>query len=287
MKFELFGRLRDNDDSDSSGNDSFNSDLGSGQNQMSMGDSLDRTVESMFQQGYSEDEIKQELSGQYSESEIDEAVTNAVASSAQGNSNSGGPQPMTPYQSDNEGDAVSPMDEGFNNGQPQEGSMGQGPQQENFDQGPQNDPAPIQQQGQPPQRSGTGADPQTEELIETIVAENLDKVYSEFDNVYGEIDSIRDEIEDMKQRIHDLEVRDDEDQQQFVQKVEEMEDHVDQYQSRIGGLEKAFQQVLPSLVDNVQDLTSLVQEIKDERDIETESDVDTDKIEDMDMEDWN
>lgn len=284
MKFELFGRLRDNGNDDSSGGSDFNADFGSGQGQMSMGDGLDRTVESMFNQGYSEDEIKQELSGQYSESKIEEAITNAVASSAQGNSAvNSGPEPMTPYRGD-EGGAVSPMDKGFNNDQEQEDSMDQG----NFDQGPQGqpDPEPIQQQGQPQSQPRGSADPQMEELIETIVAENIDQVYSEFDNVYAEIDSIKEEMEDVKERLHDLEIRDDEDQQQFVQKVEEMEDHVDQYQSRIGGLEKAFQQVLPSLVDNVQDLTGLVQEIKQDRDIETESDVDTEKIKNMDMEDW-
>lgn len=283
MKFELFGRLRDNGNNGGSDN-AMDSDFGGGQDQMSMGDGLDRTIESMFNQGYSEEEIKNELSGQYSEAKIDEAITNAVASSAQGNTDQGGPEPMSPYQSNGD-DAVSPMDKGFNNEQDQQGSMGN---QENFDQEPQQEPEPIPQQGQgqQPQRSNQGIDQNTEELVETIVAENIDKIFSEFENVYSEIDSIKEEMEDMEQRLHDLEVRDDEDQQQFVQKVEEMEDHVDSYQARIGGLEKAFQQVLPSLVDNVQDLTGLVQEIKSERDIETESDVDTEKIQNMDMEDW-
>lgn len=281
MKFELFGRLRDNGDSKDSGNEDYNKDFGGGRDQMSMGDSLDRTIESMFNQGYSEDEIKQELSGQYDEARIDESITNAVASSAQGNSTSGGPKPMTPYQSDNSGNAVSPMDEGFNNDADQEGAM----DQESFDQEPRQSPEPIQSQGQPQERT-QGIDPQMEELVETIVAENIDQVFSEFENVYEEIDSIKKNMEEMEQRLHDLEVRDDEDQQQFVSKVEEMEDHVDNYQARIGGLEKAFQQVLPSLVDNVQDLTGLVQEIKDERNIETDSDVDTEKIQNMDMEDW-
>ncbi|WP_414836666.1 hypothetical protein [Candidatus Nanohalococcus occultus] len=285
MKFELFGRLRDNDGGDSASSDSeYGSSFGTANDQMSMGDSLDRTVESMFSQGYSEDEIKQELAGQYNESDIDQAITNAVASSAQGNSRSNGPEPMTPYQSDQSGGAVSPMDEGFNNNQEQNDSMDNG----NFDQQPDQDPEPIPQQGgqmDQPSRSGN-VDPQVEELVETVIAENIDQIFSEFENVYGEIDSIKEQMEDMEQRLHDLEVRDDEDQQQFVQKVEEMESHVDNYQSRIGGLEKAFQQVLPSLVDNVQDLTGLVQEIKDDRGIETEKDIDTEKIENMNMEDW-
>lgn len=129
-------------------------------------------------------------------------------------------------------------------------------------------------------------DPEVEELIETIVAENFQRVKTEFENVYEELDEIEEELEDLDQRVHDLEVRDDEDQQEFLEKMEEIEDHIDDYESRIGGLEKAFQQVLPSLVDNVRDLTSLVQEIKQEKGIETETSVSNEEMDDMDMDEW-
>lgn len=295
MKFKLFGRLRD--DEEQNPDDSGLS-----------GGSLDRTVENMFQQGYSEEEIKQELEGQYSSAEISRAVNNAVTSSATDN---GGPQPMTRYQENDDEEAVSPMDEGYNQGEGQEnqsmnndsfqddlnggfnqqseglGSQGQQsrqnqgqPAQQQIQQNPQ-----LQQEEQQMQSNGT-VDPAVEELIETIVSEQFQRVKNEFDSVYEEIDIIADELEDLDSRVHDLEVRDDEDQQEFIQKVEEMEDHIDSYQSRIGGLEKAFQQVLPSLVDNVKELTSLVQEIKNEKGIETSTQVSEEDVEDIDMSDW-
>jgi peptidoglycan hydrolase CwlO-like protein len=191
------------------------------------------------------------------------------------------------------------MDEGYNPDEQEESQEGLSDGQMNMDQGfqeqPQNQqnrqmqqPQPQQQQSQSLQGSqqfGT-VDPAVEELIETIVAEQFQRVRNEFESVYEELDMIEEELEDLDNRVHDLEIRDDEDQEEFVQKVDEMEDHIDSYQSRIGGLEKAFQQILPSLVDNVKELTSLVQEIKQEKGIETSTDVSEEDVEDIDMSDW-
>lgn len=314
MEFKLFGRMKD-DDEDGSGGNSF----GGGQQQQSgrsennalSGGSLERTVKNMSEQGYSDEDIMQELQGQYSKQEIQRAMNNAVTSSATGGQQDDGPQPLTQYSSDQEQEAVSPMDQGYeqnNNNQQQQNQQqnfqnnnnqgfqqnqgmqqqqSQQPQQTQQTQQPQQ---PIQQQGQ--EDSGGGGagngkvDPAVEELIETIVAENFQRVKTEFENVYSELDTIEEELEDLEQRVHDLEVRDDEDQEQFIEKMDEIEQHIDDYESRIGGLEKAFQQVLPSLVDNVRDLTGLVQEIKQERGIETDASVSQDEMEDMDMDDW-
>lgn len=296
MKFELFGRLGDNNngaDQEEDESGGFDAGFGDGGDDFQTGGDLDRTVQNMFDQGYSEEEIKSELQGQYSSNEVTQAINRVVTSSATGgNSNSDGPEPMTPYQGDE--DAVSPMDEGYSqdgenggdNSMEMDNSLNQNnDQNNNMMQGQQNQ-QPQQQQQQPIQSGGQGGrndsgnvDPAVEELIETIIAENFEKVEAEFHNVYDELDTFADEIEDLKQRVHDLEVRDDEDQQQFVQKIDEVEEHIDSYESRIGGLEKAFQQVLPSLVDNVRELTDLVQELKDEGEV-SEGD-----FEDMDIED--
>lgn len=281
MKFELFGKLRDNDENGSpAGGQDFQSGGMGGDDGMQMGDSLDRTVESMFNQGYSEEEIKQELSGQYSPDEVQNAINSAVASSAEGDGMSSGPEPMTPYQGDPDGEAASPMDEGFDSGDQQGGN-------EQEQQPIMNQDSGGSMQQQQPRQGAPNIDPATEELIETIVAENMDAIFDQFEEIFQDIDSMKERLDDFEQRIHDLEVRDDEDQQQFVQKVDEMEDHIDSYQSRIGGLEKAFQQVLPSLVDNVQDLTALVQEIKKQNNIETSRDLPSSDMEDMDMEGWD
>lgn len=301
MKFELFERLRGGDDD--TGNTGTTTpptqSQGLGEPQRDggpdlQGGGLERTVENMFQQGYSEDEIRQELQGQYSNQEIQSAVNQTVTNKA---TSKDGPEPMTPYESDDE--PVSPMDEGYD--EEPRGQENQNPQNpQNMDQGPeprnqgtqmqnnQPQPEPIQQEGEEPRQQNGNIDRKTEELIETIVAENFQRVTAEFENVYNELDLLEEELEDLEHRVHDLEVRDEEDQEAFIQKVDEMEEHIDSYQSRIGGLEKAFQQVLPNLVDNVRDLTSLVQEIKQEKGVETSTNVSKQDMEEMDeqLQDW-
>ena len=195
---------------------------------------------------------------------------------------------MTPYNGDDE--TVSPMDKGY--GQEQQQNQQQPPidQGQDMNSQPPNQPPaqdPLPQQGEQAGQNNTNyQDGSVEELVETIVAENLERVEREFENVYSEIDELKDKLEEIDDRVHDLEVRDDEDQTQFIQKMDELEEDIDSYQARMGGLEKAFQQILPSLVDNVRELTSLVQEIKQEKGIETEANVNQDDIQDIDMEDW-
>lgn len=283
MKFQLFGRLRDNNEGT---DEPSGADEGMGMNNQQdnmndFGGGLQRTVENLFNQGYSEEEVRQELQGQYSRDEIQSAINQAVKTSAT-SSQENGPEPMTPYQGGNE--EVSPMDEGFSDNDQQENNDTMNPQ--NDDLTMQGGQSPQPPQGQPQQQMDSGNVNNVEELIETIVAENFERVEREFENAYAEIDEMKEKIEGLEERVHDLEVRDDEDQTQVIQKMDDIEQDIEDYQSRIGGLEKAFQQVLPSLVDNVRDLTQLVQEIKQERGIETNSDVNQDDIEDIDMEDW-
>ena len=285
MDFKLFGRLKDDDGADGQ-NNSGNS-PGQQQNQQGMdqigGGDVERTVRSMFDQGYSEEEIRNELQGQYSSDQINRAINNAVTSSATGgNEDQGGPQPMSPYQEEDE--ALDPSDQQTQqNNQQNQQQQQMNPQQQIPNQGQQNQ----QQQASLQTGDSNQVDPKVEELIETIVAENFQKVEKEFQNVYSELDVLAEELEDLEERVHDLEVRDDEDQKEFVNKMEEVEEHIDSYESRIGGLEKAFQQMLPSLVDNIRDLTQLVQEIKQEQGIETDSSVSSQEVQDIDMDAFN
>lgn len=286
MDFKLFGRLKDDDGADgqnNSGNRPGQSQSQQGMNQIGGGD-VERTVRSMFDQGYSEEEIRNELQGQYSSDEINRAINNAVTSSATGgNEDQGGPTPMSPYQEDD--DTIDPSNQQQNQGQQQPQPNQQ--QQQIPNQGQQNQQNGGQQALMQQGSGGNQVDPRVEELIETIISENFQKVEQEFQNVYSELDVLAEELEDLENRVHDLEVRDDEDQKEFVDKMEEVEQHIDSYESRIGGLEKAFQQMLPSLVDNIRDLTQLVQEIKQEQGIETDSTVSSQEVKDIDMDAFN
>ncbi len=282
MKFELFGKLRDGEEqNETSNNKEPGLNMEQEENNLDIGQprgGLEKTVERMFDQGYSEEEIRQELDGQYSSAELQGAINQVVKSSATGNKvQDSGPQPMQPYKSDN--DPENSMSKGFDNNKEEP----EPPQKNNLDQPQQlNNPPPRKEPDNRNQSQGNGV----EELVETIVAENFEMVEAEFQNVYKEIDEVKEKLEDFEERINELEIRDDEDNTQVIQKMDEIEQDFQNYQSRIGGLEKAFQQVLPSLVDNVRELTGLVQEIKQEKGIETSSNINKDELEDIDMEDW-
>lgn len=294
MKFELFGRFKDENDDNANAaeaDQSFQQNLGQdSQEETNFGSAIETTIENMFDQGYSEDEIRQELKGQYSDQEINQAINRIVRDSATSTGPQGSPEPMTPYQEEQDG-AVSPMDEGYDEGpDDQQGDDLQMPPQNNnptqeqqdfMQQNPPQNNAP-QRQAQGPKQAPDASSEEVEELIETIISEKFELVEKEFENVYEELDTFAEEIEELKQRVHDLEVRDDEDQREFIEKIDEVEEHIDRYDSRIGGLEKAFQQVLPSLVDNVRDLTNLVQELKQEKGVETDTNVSEEDIKDLD-----
>ena len=279
MDFKLFGRLKDGDDENSESKSSRSND---GEQSISDvgGGNLKRTVKSMFKQGYDEDQIRSELQGQYDSKNINRAINNVVTSSATGESESGGPQPMSPYKGEDQ--ALSPMDEGYDQENQNQQNRSQKQQQQNQQPIQQNNQEASRNQAQLQSGQNT-VNPEIEELIETIIAENFQKVETEFQNAYEELDVMAEKLEELDDRVHDLEVRDDEDQQEFVKKMDEVEDHIDSYESRIGGLEKAFQQILPSLVDNIRDLTGLVQEIKRDQGIETDTTVSGGEVDDIDM----
>jgi len=286
MKFKLFGRFREGEDGEepegrASEAPQIGQETGPGAGE------VERTVDNMFSQGYTADEVRGELENQYSPERVEKAITRNPGNRPQ--SPVEGPEPRTPYQEDSK--AMSPVDQGFN------GEDGQPPMAN----GQVEQPGPEIGQGQqPPERpmqpettdsSGQETeteqiDPDIERLVETIIAENFDTIEQEFEHLYSRFDSLEEEVEQVKTRVNELEVRDDEDHQEFIQKVEDMEEHVDQYNARIGGLEKSFQEVLPSLVDNVQNLTTLVQEAKQDGEIETKEEIKSQDIEGMDLDDW-
>ena len=268
MKFELFQRLR-GDSSDSDGASQQQGQVSPGlddqprQNMQPTG--LAGQVETMFDQGYSEEEIKQELRGQYSDQEITDAVNQAVTDTATSTAPGDGPEPMTPYEGDTDSDAASPMDEGY--GQGSEPGMGDG-QDGGTDDTMQPPPPPPEgedppTQGQGAQQANTGMS-QTEELVEAVVAENFQRVRAEFQNVYGEVDETQKTVERMAEALENMEDSGEDQHTEVERRVDEIETQLESAQSRMDGMERAFQQVLPDLVENIRELTNLVQDLKED-----------------------
>lgn len=102
----------------------------------------------------------------------------------------------------------------------------------------------------------------TEELIEIIVSEKMIDIEEEFEKIRAQISKINKTLGDLDSRLKELEIRKDEDEKKFLTKMEELEEFLENSQSRIGGLEKALQQVLPTLVENMKNVTASVREMK-------------------------
>ncbi len=272
MKFELFQRLR-GDSSDSDGASQQQGQVSPGLEDQPRQDmqptGLAGQVETMFDQGYSEEEIKQELRGQYSDQEITDAVNQAVTDTATSTAPSDGPEPMTPYEGDEESDAASPMDEGYrqDNGPGMEGGQGGG-----ADDTMQPPPPPPGDDNPPPQAQGAGRGAQqantgmsqTEELVEAVVAENFQRVRAEFQNVYGEVDETQKTVEMVAEALEEMENSGADQQTEVDERINEIETQLESAQSRMDGMERAFQQVLPDLVENIRELTNLVQDLKED-----------------------
>lgn len=231
-------------------------------------------VRRLGSQGYSESEITETLRDRgYSYSEINEAVNEAVqqrtTESRESQNRRTGSEDVT-----GSGD-MEPSNPQLEEPVPQEPA--QSPQSSRepdlstdvYEEELQEEMAPEPDSGtEDDEESDFGESPgvsmEEEELIEIIVSEHFTEVEDEFSNVYSEIDDLLERVEKLEEEIKEIKIREDEDQEEVVQKVEEMEEYLEQSQSRIGGMEKAFKQVLPSLVENTRELSSLVKDMKEE-----------------------
>ncbi len=293
VKFEFLGKLRDGDDDGDDG--------GSAPSPRQDDVPIDE-VQQLSQQGYSQHEITEELRDRgYAYSAINKAMNRAVRDSTQSRSGQGG-RGSSPQQAQQPAQQGGPG--GFDDRSGDQGRSSQTPPGEKEPMGPQGGGQQSRQQtGQAQQDFGTqqqtqqgnqfgsgqgqqqtatqdysdeeypeetwdtdvGISQEQEELIETIIEEKIIDIEDEFETVYERLEELEDNVDELQQDVHDLKIRKDEDEREFLQKMEEMEDYLESSESRIGGLEKAFQQTLPSLVENVRDLTELVEDMRQEQ----------------------
>lgn len=253
MKFELFGKLKGDKKKKKEQKSSQRQRRSerSGEGNLPMDE-----VRRLSQQGYSEDEMVNQLRDNgYNYPEIKKAMNQVLKAQTQGEAR--GPSGRRPQEG-------SPSRGGSGRRGPEPLSAYQGkPQSGGTPRGSEQQPGEI---NQPPAEDygGEGVPEDTEELIEVMISEKLIDIEDEFERVHSHIENLQEKTKDLEDRIKEIEIRKDEQENKFLSKVNEMEDYLETSQSRIGGLEKALQQVLPSLVDNVRELTSLVQDMKKE-----------------------
>lgn len=106
-------------------------------------------------------------------------------------------------------------------------------------------------------------------IIEEIVEGVVDEKWTKFDK---SIEKMEDRIHDLKAKIENMPEKEskNENNDEILAKIDDFEKKMDDVQARVGGLEKAFKQFLPSLTQNVQRLSKMIDEMKKENKISDE-----------------
>ncbi len=98
-----------------------------------------------------------------------------------------------------------------------------------------------------------------EELIEGVVEDKWNKFLSRIEKVENELNIVRAEIKGIPRNMQQGSAKD------FEVKVSELSDQFDELAARVGGLEKAFKQFLPSLTRNIEALSNMIHEMKEKQ----------------------
>ena len=102
-------------------------------------------------------------------------------------------------------------------------------------------------------------DSMVEEIVEGIIEDKWQKFQTQLESMQADIDKLSVEIKQVK---HAPVQPSKETPSIDNAKLEEMNEHINDLYARVGGLEKAFKQFLPSLTRNIEMLSSMVHELK-------------------------
>jgi hypothetical protein len=109
--------------------------------------------------------------------------------------------------------------------------------------------------------------PEEEIALEDLVDEIVTEKISEFEaklNALSKADSeLREELQEIKQNIEVIKSSREEEKTKLLEKIEETSGHVEDIESRIASLEKAFKEFLPTLTENVRALSGIVTKLKE------------------------
>ncbi len=103
-----------------------------------------------------------------------------------------------------------------------------------------------------------------EELVEGIVEEKWNKFAPRLERLEGEMNVLRAEIRQAPKQAQGGGTK------ELETKVAELAEQFDELEARIGGLEKAFKQFLPSLTRNIEALSKMIHEMKEKHGVPEE-----------------
>lgn len=103
-----------------------------------------------------------------------------------------------------------------------------------------------------------------EELVEGVIEEKWNKFSSRIDKLENDLSLMRGEMKQIPKSVQQSNTKD------LEAKIAEMNEQLDELEARIGGLEKAFKQFLPSLTRNIEALSRMIHEMKEKHGVPEE-----------------
>lgn len=104
-----------------------------------------------------------------------------------------------------------------------------------------------------------------EELVEEIVEEKWKDSMTELKDIEKAIVHLQDQMQFLNEKIKHVDKAADEKKGELKSIIEESSAHIENIESRIGSVEKAFKEFLPSLTENVRSLSGIVETMKKDR----------------------
>ena len=101
-----------------------------------------------------------------------------------------------------------------------------------------------------------------EELVEEIVEEKWHESITELKDVEKAIVQLQDQVKFLNEKIKHIGKSGDEKKDEIKKMIEESSVHMENIGSRVGSVEKAFKEFLPSLTENVRSLSGIVEKMQ-------------------------
>lgn len=101
-----------------------------------------------------------------------------------------------------------------------------------------------------------------EELIEEIINEKWGSVKADLSEIQKGFVQLQDQIDFLSQRLDKIEKKGQEKDKEIKDMISESSSQMQRIEGRIGSVEKAFREFLPSLTENVRSLSEIVEKIK-------------------------
>ncbi len=102
-----------------------------------------------------------------------------------------------------------------------------------------------------------------EELVEEVVEEKWRESMTELKDVERAIIQLQDQVRFLNEKIKHVGKSDDNKEKELKNMIEESSAHIENIESRVGSVERAFKEFLPSLTKNVRSLSGIVEKMKE------------------------